>query len=349
LGKRWKNWKAFTGNCWRESMYKLKQMKGQKALVTGGLGFIGSNVAHRLVGLGAKVTVYDACLDPYGWNYANVREIREHVRVVKADTRDFDKLCAHVKGQDYVFNCAGQVSHLDSMKDPWLDLDINCKGNLNLLEAARRFNDQARIVYCGTRAQIGRAMYSPIDEAHPTNPVDIYGINKLAGEKYHLLYADVYGMPVTSLRLNNVFGERHQMKHCLYGILNWFIRLALEGRDITIYGSGKQLREYNYVQDVVDALVLAGQSRKAKGRFYSISTRKAMPFLEMARQVVKEVGRGRVVKAPWPRERKQIEVGNVVSSYRKAKRELGWEPRTSFEAGLEKTVAFYRERLPEYV
>ncbi len=330
-------------------MYSLKRMAGKKALVTGGLGFIGSNIAHKLVELGADVTIYDACLDPYGWNYANVKEIKDRVKVVKADMRDFTKVCEAVKGQDYVFNCAGQVSHIDSMKDPWLDLDINCKGNLNLLEAARRHNDKATIVYCGTRAEIGRAVYTPIDEAHPTDPVDIYGINKLAGEKYHLLYADVYGMRISSLRLNNGVGERHQMKHSLYGILNWFIRLALEGKDITIYGSGNQLREYNYVEDVVDALVLAAQSRKAAGKYYFISTKEPIPFIEMARRVVTEVGKGKVVKVPWPKERKQIEVGNVVTSYQKIRKELGWVPCTGFDEALKRTVSFYRERLPEYV
>jgi len=330
-------------------MYKLKKMAGQKVLITGGLGFIGSNIAHKLVELGAKVTIYDACLDPYGWNYANIKEIRDKVEVVKADTRDFDKMCEWVKGQDHIFNCAGQVSHVDSMKDPWLDLDINCRGNLNVLEAARRFNDRANIVYCGTRAEIGRAVYSPIDEEHPTNPLDIYGTNKLAAEKYHMLYAQVYGMPISSLRINNVFGERHQMKHALYGILNWFIRLAFEGKDITVYGDGKQLREYNYVKDLVDALILLAQNKQAHGKFYHVSTKKPITFADMAQQVVEEVGSGRVVKVPWPKERKQIEVGDVVISYKKIKRELGWEPRTSFKEGLKNTVAFYRQRLPEYV
>ena len=330
-------------------MYKLKKMAGERALVVGGLGFIGSNLAHRLVQLGAEVSIYDACLDPYGWNFANIKEIRDKVEFVKADTRNFETMCEWVKEKDYIFNCAGQVSHVTSMKDPWLDLDINCRGNLNLVEAARRHNDKAKIVYCATRAQIGRAVYTPIDEDHPANPVDIYGANKQAGEKYHMVYATVYGMPISSLRLNNVFGERHQMKHCLYGILNWFVRLAFEGKDITVYGSGNQLREYNYVHDVVDALILAAQNRKAWGQYYHISTKKPIKFIDMARMIVKEVGSGRLVNVPWPKERKQIEVGDVLISYKKIKRELGWEPRTDFKQGLQKTVAFYRERLPEYL
>ena len=211
---------------------------------------------------------------------------------------------------------------MTSMKAPWLDLDINCRGNLNLVEAARRHNDKAKIVYCATRAQIGRAVYTPIDEDHPANPVDIYGANKQAGEKYHMVYATVYGMPISSLRLNNVFGERHQMKHCLYGILNWFVRLAFEGKDITVYGSGNQLREYNYVHDVVDALILAAQNRKAWGQYYHISTKKPIKFIDMARMIVKEVGSGRLVNVPWPKERKQIEGGEGLISYKKKKKEL---------------------------
>ncbi|MDD5317384.1 MAG: SDR family NAD(P)-dependent oxidoreductase [Candidatus ainarchaeum sp.] len=328
--------------------YFLKEMKGARCLVLGGLGFIGSNTAHRLASLGADVTVADACLDPYGWNFANVKEIREKIDFVKADVRDKAAMEAAVEGMDCVFNCAGQVSHLDSMTDPFLDLDINCRGALVVLEACRRKAENAKIVYAGTRAQMGALRKTPGDEEQADNPADIYGADKWAAEKYHLIYNSAYGLRATSLRINNTYGERHQMKHARYGILNWFVRLALEGKEIQVFGDGSQARDYNYVADVADAMVLAAQKGEADGKYYLLGSGKETRFLDMVKAVIAAAGSGSYRLVPWPPDRKAIEVGDFFVSYEKIRRELGWEPATPLERGLKSTVEFYRERRTEY-
>ena len=328
--------------------YELKRLDGKRCLITGGLGFIGSNLAHRLVGLGAEVSIVDACLDPYGWNPANIREIEKKVRFTKADIRDSGAMEKAVKGQDFVFHCAAQCSHVDSMTDPFLDLDINCRGTLTLLEACRKYADSAKIIYAGTRGQIGSLSYSPADEKHTDNPTDIYGANKWAAEKYHLVYNSAYGLRATSLRINNTYGERHQMKHAKYGIMNWFIRIALDNGEIRVFGEGSQTRDYNYVGDVVDAMVLAAQSEKSNGKYYLLGSGKEIKFIDMVKAVIKAAGGGSYKLVPWPADRKSIEIGNFFVTYKKIKDDLGWEPKTSLEDGLKKTVAFYRERKKDY-
>lgn len=329
--------------------YMIDSMPEERVLITGGMGFIGSNLAHLLVKLGAEVTLYDAMLAGYGGNPANIKEIEDKVNFVRGDVRDYETLKEHVKDKDLIFNCAAQVSHLDSMSNPSLDLDINCVGGINLLEACRRFNDGVRIVYAGTRGQMGRLKYSPADENHPDDPTDVYGIHKLAAERYHLLYHKVYGIKSSSIRINNTYGPRHQMKHNKYGVLNWFIRLALENRTITIYGDGQQIREYNYVDDVSDAMVLTAQSDKSDGEFFLLGVDKPVKFIDMVESIIRTVGKGSYVKSWWPEDRKSIDVGDFISSYRKINRMLGWYPKTSFEEGLERTVSFYRTRLNDYV
>ena len=328
--------------------YELKRMQGKRCLITGGLGFIGSNIAHKLAELGAEVSILDACLDPFGWNFANIKEIKDKVRFTKADIRDEKAMAAAVKDKDFIFNCAGQISHVDSMTDPFLDLDINCRGTLTLLEACRRFNDKAKIVYAGTRGQMGSLHYSPADEEHPDNPTDIYGADKWAAEKYHLIYHSAFGIPATSLRINNTYGERHQMKHAKYGIMNWFIRLALDGKEIPVYGDGSQTRDYNYITDVVNAAVLAAQSPKTDGKYYLLGSGSEIKFIDMVKAVIAAAGSGSYKFVPWPADRKAIEIGNFFVSYKKIRDELGWEPRTAMEDGLRRTVAFYKERHKEY-
>lgn len=329
--------------------YSIDPMEGKRALVLGGLGFIGSNLAHKLVSLGAEVTIYDACLDPYGWNFVNITEIKEKVRFIKGDIRDLELLKEAVKDKDFMFNCAGQVSHVDSMKDPFLDIDINCRGNVTTLEACRQSNDRIKIIYAGTRGQMGGLKYSPADENHPDNPTDIYGADKLAAEKYHFVYYSAYGIKSCSLRINNTYGPRHQMKHGKYGILNWFIRRAMLGEPIEVFGDGSQTRDYNYVEDVSDAMILAAQSSKADGQVYLLGSGKELKFIDMVKKVIDAVGSGTYSLKQWPGERRSIEVGNFFVSYAKINKELGWHPKTSFEDGLKKTVEFYRKRLKEYL
>ena len=331
------------------TMYKLKNMSDSRVLITGGMGFIGSNLAHKLLSLEANVTLYDAMLPWYGGNPANIREIKDKVRFIKGDTRDFKLLSKSVKDTDVILNLAAQVSHPLSMSHPFLDIDINCVGNLNVLEACRRFNEDVVVVYSGTRGQVGEALYLPVDEKHPDNPLDINGIDKLAAEKYHLLYNRVYGIPTTSVRVGNTYGPRHQMKHGHYGVLNYFIRKAMLGETIKVYGDGKQTRDYCYVDDVADALILAAQKKSAIGEVFLIGSGEMIKFIDMVRKVIEIVGKGSYKLTPFPPGRREINVRNYYTTNSKIKSILGWEPRTSLEDGLRRTIAFYRERLKEYV
>lgn len=328
---------------------KIKSMSQQNVLVTGGLGFIGSNLAHKLVSLGANVTIYDALLPQYGGNLANIKEIKEKIRDVRADVRDFDKLKEQIKDQDVVFNCAAQVSHIDSMSDPYSDVAINCVGTINLLEAARRFNDDVKLVYTGTRSQVGKIEYSPADEKHPEFPMDIYSANKSAAEKYHLIYYRSYGIPTTSLRISNVYGPRAQVKQKGYGITNYLVRMALLNEMITVYEPGTQKRDFIYVDDVVDSMILAAQSALANGEVFFVGSGKETAFVDMVRLIIEIAGSGRWKFVPWPPERKSIEVGDVALDLAKIQKLLKWNPKVSFEEGLKGTVEYYRERIRDYL
>ena len=329
--------------------YSIARMDGQEVLVIGGLGFMGSNLAHQLVSLGAKVAIYDACLDPYGWNFASIKEIKDEVEVIVKDIRDFEALKTQVKRKDLIFSYAAQVSHIHSMRDPNLDIQVNCQGNMNILEACRQVNPEVKIVYAGTRSQVGEAEYLPVDEKHPTNPPDIYSINKLAAEKYYLLYTKVYGIPSVSFRVGNTYGPRQQVKHGDYGVLNYFMRRAMLDEPLTIYGSGEQIREYNYIDDVNDAFLLAAQSDEANGQFFGIGSGEPITFIDMTKMVIKTVGKGELVHVPFPEDRKAIDIEGFYVTSQKLNGVLGWHPVTSLEEGLHKTFAFYQERLNEYI
>lgn len=329
--------------------YTLKRMDGQRVLITGGMGFLGGNVAHLLHGLGAELTLYDAMLEPYGGNPANVREIRGDVEVIRADVRDFDTLAKHMRDKDVIFHFAAQVSHGISMQQPHLDIGINCTGSMNLLEACRRHNDAAKIVFSGTRGQTGDALRLPVDETHPDNPPDINGIDKLAAEKYHLLYNKVYSMRTASLRMTNTYGPRHQMKHGQYGVLNFFIRKAMLGETMEVYGDGSQLRDYNYVDDACDAFVLAAQKSAADGQMFLLGSGEQTRFIDMVKAVISAVGSGEYKMIPFPKERRAIDVKRYAVDFGKIRRMLGWHPKTRLNEGVAKTVAFYRERLKEYL
>ena len=295
----------------------FSKLQDKDVLVTGGLGFIGSNLAHRLVNEGAKVTVYDACLDPYGWNWANVEDIKDDINVVVADIRDEALLKQHVLGKDIIFHLAAQVGREVSMADPELDTDINCNGTIKLCKILAEQQNGTKVVYAGSRGQIGEPIYLPVDEGHPTQPTDVYGINKLAAEKYLLLYGHIYNFPVVSLRLNNVYGPRCQMEHGYYGILNWFIQNAMTGKDITVYGDGLQTRDYVYIDDVVDAFVRASISDEADNDIFFIGSGVESYFLDMVKQVVKAVGKGNYVHIPFPPERESIDIRKFVVTYEK--------------------------------
>jgi len=316
--------------------------KNKKILITGGLGFIGSNLAIYLVGTGAKVTLVDSMIPAYGGNLFNIDSIKDKVRVNFSDIRDSDSINNLVKNQEIIFNLAGTLSHIDSMTDPMTDLEINCRAQLSLLESVRKFNPQARLIFAGTRNQYGKAKYLPVDENHPQEPTDINGINNIAAEKYHLMYYSVYGIKTISLRMTNTFGPRHQMKHPRQGVLNWFIRQILEGEEVILYGDGKQIRDVNYVDDVISALVSVAASNKGWGQAYNLGGT-PIPLLEFVKATIKVIRKGNFITKPFPKDRQKIEVGDYIASWEKIKKTYNWKPIVSIEEGIKKTVEYYRK------
>jgi UDP-glucose 4-epimerase len=322
---------------------------GCRALVTGGLGFIGSHLAARLVELGAEVTIIDSLIPDYGGNLYNVRDIENRVRISFTDIRDPWSMRYLVEGQDFIFNLAGQVSHLDSMEDPETDLDINCKAQLSLLEALRETNPDARIIFAASRQQYGRPQSLPVTEEHQLVPVDVNGINLIAGESYHLLYNDVHGIRAISLRLTNTYGPHLLMKHDRQGFITTFIRRAIEGKDIKVFGDGSQLRDFTYVSDAVDAFLSVALAEPAYGRALNVGGQEPVALLEVARlcQQIAAAG-GAVETAPWPNERKKIDIGSIHVSHDRLTELTGWNPRVSLREGLERTITFYKEHGGHY-
>ena len=315
--------------------------EGKNVLITGGLGFIGSTLAYRLVEYKANVLIVDSLIPEYGGNMFNIKGIEDKVRVNIADVRDNYGMSYLVKGQDLIFNLAGTLSHIDSMTDPFTDLQINCVSQLSLLEACRKNNLNVKILFAGTRGQYGKAVYLPVDEKHPMYPIDVNGINNIAGEWYHILYYNAYGIKTTSLRLTNTYGPRHQMKHSKQGFLNWFIRLALDNKDITIYEPGNQKRDFNYVDDVVEAMLLTMISDKSNGEVFNLGTGEPISVTEIAKLIVNIAGSGKINLIPYPEDKKKIEIGDYYASFDKINKTLFWKPKTSIEEGLKKTIAYY--------
>lgn len=329
--------------------FPYEEMKHKDVLITGGLGFIGSNIAHRCVALGARATLLDACLEPYGWNPANIEEIRDQVDFVKGDVRDSGLMDALVDGKDVVFHMAAQVGREISMENPHLDADINCTGTLRLLEACRKSLTRPKVIFAGSRGQIGEPIYLPVDEKHPENPTDIYGINKMAAERYLFLYGGLYDFPVVSLRLNNIYGPRCQMHAGFYGILNWFMSNAMTGKAITVYGEGDQTRDYLYVTDAVDAFIRSAISDKANHQVFMIGSGVETVFLDMVEEVVRAVGKGNVVHVPFPEGRKKIDIRRFVGATEKARTVLGWKPTVDLTSGIKRTYEFYKRNLDSYL
>jgi UDP-glucose 4-epimerase len=322
--------------------------RGRHVLVTGGLGFIGSNLARELVAAEADVTLVDSLIDEYGGNRFNIAGIEDAVRVNISDVRDEHSFRNLVRGQDVLFNLAGQTSHLDSMRQPFTDLEINCRAQLSILETCRHHNPDLRIVYASTRQIYGRPQRLPVDEQHPIAPVDVNGINKTAGEWYHLLYGDVYGIPVTVLRLTNTYGPRMRVRDARQTFLgDWLRRLAL-GEELQIWGDGRQSRDFNYVDDAVAALLLAATHDEARGRVYNLGSDEHVTLVELARLLVKLNGSGAFQLVPFPPERKAIDVGDYYADFGKIERELGWRPEVALREGLARTLAYYRDAGAHY-
>jgi len=322
--------------------------EGRRVLVTGGLGFLGGNLAVALAGLGARVSVLDAMIPLYGGNLFNIEPVRESIDVSIADVRDAEAVRKAVRGCEIVFHIAAQTSHVDSMTDPFTDIDMNCRGTIVLLEAVRAESPGALVVYAGTRGQYGAVASPPAGEDTPFHPTDVYSADKAAGEAYAFVYRRAFGLRACSLRISNAYGPRHQMKHSRYGILNWFVRLALDGRTIRVFGDGSQLRDYHYVDDVTRAFLLAGSRPEAEGQAFNLGGPSPVRFLDMVREVIRAAGSGSWETAPWPEERKAIEVGDFAADWSRIRAALGWEPRVPLRDGLARTVEFYRKYRDRY-
>ena len=328
-----------------------KEYRGKKVLITGGLGFIGSSIARELVGFGSEVTILDANLARYGGNYFNLAGVEDKVVVDEGDIRDTSTLNRHIFGKDIIFNLAAQVDHNFGMQNPHLDIDINCKGHINVLEECRKNNPDARIVFPGSRMQYGKVSDSdlPVHETHQLNPLSIYAANKTVGELYYLAYHNHHKLDTVSLRVTNPFGPRAQVKHPGYCIVNWFVRQSLEGKDINIFGDGSQVRDYIFIDDLTNAFLIAGVHPNAKGRIYNVGSGIPMRFADMAKQVMEFSNGGQVKHVPWPENYENVETGNFYADITRIHSELGWTPKTSFEEGLKKTVDFYRANLARYI
>ncbi len=329
-------------------MPHLDVLRHARCLVTGGMGFIGSNLAHRLVALDADVLLVDSLHPDHGGNPFNVAAVRDRVEVTVADLCDRDSAAALVRGRDFIFNLAGQVSHLDSMRDPFGDLEANCRTHLTLLEACRATNRGVKVVYASTRQVYGRPDYLPVDEQHAVHPTDINGVHKLAGERYHKIYNHVHHVRTTSLRLTNTYGPRQLMRHNRQGFVPWFIRLAIDGEEIGLFGDGEQLRDFNYVDDVVDALLRAAASDAADGEVFNLGASPAVSLRRFTEQLLEVAGGGRYRLVPFPPDRKIIDIGDYYADYGKIERMLGWQPHVPLADGLGRTVEYYRRHKEHY-
>lgn len=324
-----------------------KEFAGKQVLITGGLGFIGSNLTHRLVESGAKVTILDALLDPYGGNKFNIKDVADRVELINGNITDEETVNKAVDGKDYIWHLAGQVGYLDAKEKPFVDLDFNGRGNLILLEAVKERAPEARILFSSSRLIYGKIEQVPVSESHPTEPLSLYGIHKLLGEKYYKYYAHNFGLHGMSMRIPNPYGPRQQMKHSKYAIVGWFIRQAMEGQTIKIYGDGRQLRDYIYIDDIVEAmmqLIVRGQD----GAAYNIGGGQGVSFTAMVEAVIEAVGQGAKEYVDWPEDYEKNETGDYVADTTKIREATDWEPQISLAKGLKRTVDFYRQYKKQY-
>lgn len=329
-------------------IYDVDRLRSKKILISGGLGFIGSNLARRLVDLGSVVSIVDSLIPEYGGNLTNIVDIQDRVKVNVSDVRDEHSFKYLIQGQDYLFNLAGQTSHLDSMRSPYIDLDINCRAQLSILESCRHYNPDIRIIFTSTRQIYGKPDYLPVDENHLLRPVDVNGINKMAGEWYHILYNNVYGIPAVALRLINTYGPGMRIKDARQTFLGTWIRNLIEGIPFEVWG-GDQLRDYNYIDDVVDALLVAATSDQATGKVFNLGGHEIISLKDTAQLLVQVNGSGEYTLCEFPVDRRKIDIGDYYSDYSLIHRVLGWHPYTSLAAGFQKTIDFYRKNINQYL
>ena len=324
-------------------------ISNKKILITGGLGFIGSNLACRLVEHGNTITVVDSLIPEYGGNLRNIYDIQDKITVSLSDVRDVAAINNLIKGHDYLFNLAGQTSHLDSMLDPITDLDINAKAQLSILEACRKNNPDIRIVFASTRQIYGKPKYLPVDEKHPRHPVDVNGINKIAGEQYHILYQEVNGIASSVLRLTNTYGPRMRIKDARQTFLGIWIRNLLEGKTIQVFGDGKQRRDYNYIEDVLDALLLTATKEEAVGKVYNLGAPNPLSLEDTAKIMCLEIEGSDYQMIAFPEDRKVIDVGDFICDYSAFCNQFGWEPKVNFEEGIQRSINYFKKEIKYYI
>ena len=325
------------------------EFKNLNVLITGGLGFIGSNLAENLVKYGSYVTCVDSLIPEYGGNTYNVSEIKSKIDINIADIRDQFSMNHIVKNKDIIFNLAGQTSHLDSMEDPLTDLDINCRSQITILEACKNYNPNVKIVFASTRQIYGKPIYLPVDENHPIQPIDVNGINKFAGESYHILCHNVYGINSTVLRLTNTFGQKMRIKDSKQTFLGIWLRNVLENKPICIYGDGSQLRDLNYIDDVVNALLMVAIYSKSNGKVYNLGSKEIISLNDLAEKLTQANGSGVIDKKQFPKKLKKIDIGNYYSNFDKITKEINWKPKFSINEGLLNTLNYYRSNLLKYI
>ena len=326
----------------------MTSFRNANVLITGGLGFIGSNLARRLVDLGAYILLVDSLIPEYGGNLYNISGIEDKVKVNISDIRDLHSMRYLVQDKDFIFNLAGQTSHMDSMADPFTDMEINCHAQLSILEACRHYNPGIKIVFASTRQIYGKPDYLPVDEKHPLRPVDVNGINKMAGEWYHILYNNVYGIRSCVLRLTNTIGPRMRIKDARQTFVGIWIRLLLEGKPFEVWG-GEQIRDFTYVDDCIDAMLMAAISENANGKVFNLGGDCQISLKNLAEMLIDINGGGKYIIKTFPTDRRRIDIGDYYSDYALISETLGWKPKTPLKESLRRTIEFYRKNMEYYI
>ena len=326
----------------------MEKIRNKRVLITGGLGMIGSTIASKLVNYGAEVTLLDAMIKPYGGNFFNIHDIKEKSKLNIADIRDKEAIKILVQDKDIIFNLAGQVSHNDSLKNTFLDADINYIGHLTVLDALRNYNPKAKILYSGSRLQFGKILSNPVSEDHPLNPLTPYALNKTAAENLYLYYNRVFNIPVVIFRIANPYGPRCQMLHSKYAIINWFIRNAMEDKEIMIFGDGSQMRDYIFVEDLAEAFIIASIEDKASGEIFNVGSGTGTKFKDMVETIVETVGRGKIKYVQWPSDYLNVETGDYITDITKLKNYLNWSPGCGLEDGIKRTFEYYKKFKEHY-
>jgi UDP-glucose 4-epimerase len=321
----------------------MEKIRNKRVLITGGLGMIGSTIASKLVDYGAEVTLLDAMIKPFGGNFFNIKDIKDKSKLNIADIRDKEAIKILVQDKDIIFNLAGQVSHNDSLQNPFLDADINYIGHLTVLDALKNYNPKAKILYSGSRLQFGKILSNPVSEDHSLNPLTPYALNKTAAENLYLYYNRVYNIPVVIFRIANPYGPRCQMLHSKYAIINWFIRNAMEDMEIMIFGDGSQMRDYIFVEDLADAFILASIEDKASGEIFNVGSGAGTKFKDMVETIVKTIGSGKIKYVKWPSDYLNVETGDYITDITKIKNYLNWSPGFDLKDGIKRTVEYYKK------